>query len=257
MDETYQVYINRIARLTLPSTYQVQLQNIHKSPKFEDGKAVPFPGYSAITPPGEEDLENAAFYRHVETVQQQLLEQLDPGLFIPIPPRSFHLTLADLIWDSAYKVSLTENPNFDRQLQKCIGESFQNYKQAVPQSSPSQLQLTGLILLPRALAVGLVPKGESDYEKILQLRRSIYQNPGLIGLGIEQQYYFTGHITLGYFGEISPDLDRDRLTNLLLAFNDRWLESEPQVLSIHQVQLRKFDDMTNYKREPDWPAIAF
>jgi hypothetical protein len=255
LDETYQVYVNRIARLTLPSTYQTQLQNIQKSPKFKEGKAVPFPGYSTITPPGAEDSDNETFYKNLETVQQQILQQLDPELLIPIPAKSFHFTVADLIWDNAYKQTVTENPDFDLQLQKSIQESFHNYQQTITQSSASQWQLMGLIVLPRALTVGLVPKDELDYEKLLQLRRAIYQNSNLISLGIEQQYYFTAHITLGYFGDISPDLDRDRLVQILSSFNDRWLETEPQLLTVRQVQLRKFDDMIVYRREPDWSLV--
>jgi hypothetical protein len=255
LDEAYQVYINRMARLTLPATYQTQVQNIQKSPKYEGNKAIHFPGYSVVSPPGEEDVENVELYRNVETIQQQIKEQFDPGFFIPIPDRSFHLTVADLIWDSAYKDSVIENPDFDRRLQKCVQESFEIYQQAVSQSSPAQLQLTGLILLPRALTVALVPKNESDYEKILQLRRAIYQNRDLIALGIEQQYYFTGHITLGYFGNIPANFDRARFSNILTAFTDRWLETDPQFLCVRQVQLRKFDDMTSYRREPDWAVV--
>ncbi|AFY77482.1 MAG: DUF1868 domain-containing protein [Hydrococcus sp. C42_A2020_068] len=255
MDETYQVYVNRMARMTLPSTYQTQLQNIQKSPKFRDGKAVPFPGYSAITPPAEEDSDNSDFYKDLELAQEELLKQLDSKLVVAVPPSSFHLTVADLIWNDAYRNSIAENLDFDRQLQACIRESFENYKKIIPQNSPSQWQLMGLIIFPRAIAVGLVPRNEIDYEKILRLRRSIYQNSNLMALGIEQQYYLTGHITLGYFGEIAADLDRDRLVELLSNFNDRWLGTEPQILTIRQVQLRKFGDMTAYKRELDWPVV--
>ncbi|NJP18881.1 MAG: DUF1868 domain-containing protein [Hydrococcus sp. CRU_1_1] len=255
MDETYQNYVNRMARLTLPSTYETQLQHIQKSPKFKEGIPVPFPGFSAIAPLAENDSQNSTFFSHLETSQQQLLEQLDPGLVIPIPAKSFHLTIADLIWDSAYKDLTAKNPDFDPQLQKYLRESFHNYKQTVLPSTSGQWQLLGLIILPRALVVGLVPTDEADYEKIIQLRRSIYQNANLISLGIEQQYYLTGHVTLGYFGEIQSDLDRDRMVTILSNFNDRWLESEPQFLKVDRVQLHKFNDMTRYWREPDWPIV--
>jgi hypothetical protein len=255
LDETYQNYVNRMARLTLPATYETQLQHIQKSPKFKEGIPVSFPGFSAIAPLAENDSENSTFYSHLETIQQQLLEQLDLGLFVPIPAKSFHLTVADLIWDSAYKDLTAKNPDFDIQLQKYLRESFHNYKQTDLPNTSGLWQLLGLVMLPRALVVGLVPTDEADYEKIIQLRRSIYQNSNLISLGIEQQYNLTGHVTLGYFGDIPSDLGRDRMVTTLSNFNDRWLESEPQFLKVNRVQLHKFNDMTNYWREPDWPVV--
>ena len=99
MDESYQEYINRVARLTLPSACALQLQGIQQSPKFVDGKPVSFPGYSVITPPAAEDDGNQKFYQQVETLQQQLSNGLGKYVFIPLPPTSFHFTLADLVWD--------------------------------------------------------------------------------------------------------------------------------------------------------------
>jgi hypothetical protein len=255
LDETYQTYVNRVVRLTLPATYQTQLQNIQKSPKFEGGKAVSFPGYSIVTPPCSEEASNFTFYSNLETHQNQLLEQLEHGLFIPVPPTSFHLTVADLIWSSGYKEAIQDNPDFDRQLYSCIRESFYHYQQLASRKDTIQWQLMGLVVFTRALAVALVPKNEAAYEEILQLRRSIYQNSNLIALGIEQQYYFTAHITLGYFNEISPHLDRERMATTLSTFNDRWLEAEPQVLTVQEVQLRKFKDMTHFQRESHWPMV--
>jgi len=65
---------------------------------------------------------------------------------------------------------------------------------------------------------------------------------GLTGLGIEQHYHFTAHITLGYFGDLSPNLDRDRLASTIFELNQQWLET-PQFW-VHRAELRKFDDMT-------------
>ncbi|MEO8894093.1 MAG: DUF1868 domain-containing protein, partial [Coleofasciculaceae cyanobacterium] len=103
MDETYQTYLNRVARLTLPETYKTQLQHLQESPKFKllpngSAEAVPFPGYTVCTPTWEEDSSlNSEFYNCMQDIQQQLAKQLDPGLMITVPPKSFHLTLADLI----------------------------------------------------------------------------------------------------------------------------------------------------------------
>jgi hypothetical protein len=262
LDETYQTYLNRVARLTLPDTYRSQLQHIQESPKFQllpDGnrEAAPFPGYTVVTPPWGEDPPNSAFYESLQQLQQQLVQQLDAGLMVPVPPDSFHLTLADLIWDSAYRDAERENPEFEKQLKERIGESFQKSQQFLTGGNSICWQLLGLMIRPRAIAVCLAPTDETSYKRLLEFRRSIYQNPGLIALGIEQQYHFTAHITLGYFGTILPHLDRDRLSNTLLELNREALPEEAIALCIRRAELRKFDDMMRYYREPDWPILDF
>ena len=262
MDETYQTYLNRVARLTLPATYKSQLQHIQESPKFKllpDGsrQAVSFPGYTVCTPPWGEVSENSEFYNSLQEIQEQLLQQLAPGLMVAVPPDSFHLTLADLIWDSAYRHAQRENPNFEKHLQERIQESFQKYQQTMARGNPIGWQLLGLMIRPRAIAVCLAPKDEDSYKRMLEFRRLIYQNSGLIGLGIEQQYHFTSHITLGYFGSIASNLDRDLLANTLSEFNRQSLPLELIPLRIQRAELRKFDDMMRYYREPDWPVLEF
>ena len=262
MDETFQTYLNRVARLTLPATYQSQLQHIQESPKFKllpDGtrQAVSFPGYSVITPPWEEESEHSAFYAPLQVLQQKLLQKLEPDLLVLVPPESFHLTLADLIWDSAFRDREHENPSFEQQLHARIQESFQQYQKSFADGNPICWQILGIMIRPRALAVALAPQDEDSYQRMLLFRRSIYQNSGLIALGVEQQYNFTAHITLGYFGKVSPDLDRDRLANTLSELSQQTLEGEVKPLCARRVELRKFDDMVRYYRQPDWPILDF
>jgi hypothetical protein len=262
LDETYQTYLNRVARLVLPATYQSQLQHIQESPKFKhlpDGtnEAMPFPGYTVVTPPWEEDSENEAFYVQLQELQQLLLQQLDAGLLVPVPPASFHLTLADLVWDSAYRERKAENPQYDEQLHERVQDSFQKYQHSVAAGNPLGWQVLGLMVRPRALAVCLIPNNEDSYKRLSELRRAIYQNRSLIGLGIEQQYHFTAHVTLGYFGKISPQLERDRLSDTLTKLNQQALPDEVIPLNVQKAQLRKFEDMMRYSREPDWPVVEF
>ncbi|GBF82713.1 DUF1868 domain-containing protein [Aphanothece sacrum] len=255
MDETYQTYVNRVARLTLSPTYETQLQNIQKSPKFENRQPVPFPGYTVITPLYQDDNLNREFYHNLATTQKELLEQIDSEILIPLPPESFHLTVADLIWNDGYRVSVEQHPNFHEKIRNCLRERFQTYQNLVSETGKSQWQLVGLLVFPRALVVGLVPCNESSYDKIVKLRQSIYQNLDLIGLGVQQQYHFTAHVTLGYFDAIPSELDRDYLANILASFNDKWLGTDPQILTIDKVELRRFEDMTNYLADPNNPQV--
>ncbi len=182
---------------------------------------------------------------------------VNSDLIVPVPPASFHLTLADLIWDSAYRDAHEKNSEFEQQLRSCCVEIFQQYQQSMTRgANPIYWQVLGLIVMPRAVGVCLVPQDERCYEQIIQFRRTIYQNPKLIALGIEQHYHFTAHVTLGYFGEVSPDLDRTNLSIMLSELNQQWLLNSPKFL-IHRVELRKFDNMTHYYRESDWPSLDF
>ena len=259
MDDNYQNYINRVAGLTLPQTYGSQFKNILESPKFKrspDGRveAAPFPGYSVVTPPGKEDGENASSYENLQQCQKQLLELLDERAMVPMPAETFHITIADLIWENAFLDARSQNPDFEEKLRSRIQESFSKCEPELKQGPKIGWQVLGIMVRSRAIAVCLLPRDESSYEQILQIRRSIYQNPDLIALGIEQQYDLTAHVTLGYFTKTPEKLDGDRFAEELSKINDRWLDS-PEELWIHRLELRKFDDMTHFYRQSDWPVI--
>ncbi|WP_017306921.1 hypothetical protein [Spirulina subsalsa] len=254
MDETYQAYLNRVAKLTLPASYQSQLQTIQKSPKFQGGQAIPFPGYTINSPACPEDPVNHGFYAQLRQDQAELVAKLG-DLVIPVPPDSFHLTLADLIWDGAYEDAVSQDREYEQKLCDRIDHSFQQYQDHLTDTTPLTFQLVGVIMRPRAIAVGLIPQNETSHEKLRALRRSLYQNAELIGLGIEQQYRFTAHITLCYFNEIPPSLDRDRLCEILVNFNDRWIGTDPQVFALEQAELQHFEDMTRYSRKPHFPTV--
>lgn len=256
MNETYQEYINRVVPMTLNVAHEVQLSNIQKSAKFEEGKPVAFPGYTIMTPTMVEDEDNQGFYESIQACQKQLIEELDSQLLITVPPESFHLTVADLLWDNTYLAGVRENPDFETNLQKEVDNSFTKYKTSQPASNPIELQLLGLTIFPRALAVCLVAKSEPDYINLTNIRQAVYQNRYLIGLGVQQQYTFIAHITVGYFGEINPESDRDLLAQTLTKINEQWIDSETPSLKIRRIQLRKFDNMINYYRQPDWPEIV-
>ena len=261
MDDTYQVYINRVARMTLPESYQSQVQYIQPSPKYAPDAAgviqpAAFPGYTVISPPWQDDLDNTSFYEHLAGYQQQVLQQLQPDLLIPLPDKSFHFTLADLIWANAYRHA-SHNPEFEPNLHQRVAESFQKSRSVVQSEKPIYWQVIGLFLRTRALGVCLVPKDEASYNRVIELRRTLYQNSDLIGLGIEQQYDFTAHITLGYFGEPAATTDRDKLAETMIQLNEWWLETGEQSIRVQRAELRKFDDMTHYYRQPDWPSLEF
>jgi hypothetical protein len=258
LDENYQIYLNRILRHTLPETYKAQVQHIQSSPKFcrdgQDWQPADFPGYTIITPPGPADGKNADLYAVLKKFQQQLGQALGQDCFIPIPAASFHLTLADIIWADAYEHS-RQVGGFDAKLQERVAQSFLQCDPFLI-GEPIRFQVVGLMVMTRAISMALAATDEAGYYNILNLRRSLYQNPGLIEIGIEQQYYFTPHITLGYFGDLNQ-VDRAELSQQLDTLNQTWLDTSQQEFWVHQAELRRFSNMATYEREADWPILKF
>lgn len=254
MDGNYQEYINRVVPLTIPTNYEQQLQNIQSSPKFSQGKPVKFPGFSVITPPWADSQTNDGFYQQLENMQTQLVEKLGEKLFIAVPSSSFHLTIVDLIWEKVYINAVKENPDFDQLLIAEIANIFDKYQSSLDNIKNLELEVLGLSIFPRAIAVCLAPTEES-YEQIIELRKLIYQAGKIIKLGIEQQYNFVAHITLGYFGEINPEIDWQEIKTNLSQINDQWLEESSSLFKLDKIELRKFNDMITYVREPDWATI--
>lgn len=261
LDENYQTYLNRVMRMTLPETYRSQVQHIQESPKYEPDpeqglRALPFPGYTIITPPGSEDAaENHPLFTLLEAFQGQLVQKLGADIFAPVPASSFHLTLADLIWDSAFRHEAAD-ATFEPQLRDRISQIFRECE-PISEGKSVQFQVLGLMVMTRAIGICLAPVEEHAYDRILKFRRALYQNRELIGLGIEQQYYFTPHITLGYFGDDPTPAQRPQIGEVFVQLNQQWLDREPQLFSVFRAELRKFDDMTRYYREPDWATFEF
>ncbi|NDJ16148.1 DUF1868 domain-containing protein [Myxacorys almedinensis A] len=258
MDENYQTYLNRVMRLTLPETHRSQAQHLQESPKFqrsaEGWQATPFPGFAVVTPAGKDDQKNVALYDYLHAYQRQLQQQIGADILALVPPDSFHLTLADLIWDSAYRHAC-ETPGFDQRLRDRVASSFRQCE-PMANNAPLRFQVLGLMVMTRAIALCLAPTDEDAYDRVIRLRRAIYQNPDVIELGIEQQYYFTPHITLGYFGELEPNLDKAALVQSLDALNQQWIGSSFDFW-VYTAEVRKFDDMATYFREPDWATFEF
>jgi hypothetical protein len=254
MDDNYHSYLNRVAKLTLPDTYASQATNLQESPKFllQGQQRVPasFPGYSIITPTANSDGDNRSLYENLQHCQQTIAKHTPTDFVAMVSPDSFHLTVADLVWDNSYHALADSDPSFEEKLRTQIATGMESYQST---AKPVQWQIMGLMLRPRAIAVSLVPRNEESYDRIIAFRRSVYQNPGLMSLGVEQQYHFTAHITIAYFGNIQQDFDQPAFCDLLQDINMQWIDA-PQEMQISALELRKFTDMNHYQREPQWPV---
>lgn len=256
MDDSYQVYVNRVASLTLRHNQASQLTNIHTSQKFNHGQPTTFRGCTIMTLPGEEDSQNQEFYQILSSYQQELLQHLAPGVLVPLPQDSFHCTVADLIWEENYEDAIAQNPDFDLQLAQSVGSSFTNYQQEHGHHRTVKFELIGLSFFPRSLVACLVPASEEDYQRVIDLRRHIYQNENVLALGIERQRNnFTAHITLGYFGEEASNIDSDNFLDAIAKINERQADEQHPCFNLEKIELRKFENMVSFNSLDQGPIV--
>jgi len=254
MQGNYQSYVNKVVQMTIPTNYKQQLKNIQSSPKFIHGKPVEFPGFSVITPPYVEDDYNQEFYQNLQLISSQLTEKLGEDFFLALPSESFHLTLADLIWDKSYLNAVKENLNFDDILISELAKIFKEYQSLIPKNQSLELEIIGLSIFPRAIAVCLVPT-ESSYELIIKLRQLIYQNEEIINLGIEQHYDFAAHVTLGYFNQIDDNINSEKIESIIKEINYLLIDDCTPIFKLKEFEIRKFTNMINYTRQPQWATV--
>ena len=254
MNTSYQSYVNKVIQMALTANYKQQLKFIQSSPKFNQGKAEAFPGYTIMTPPAKEDKFNQQINKSLEELQKQIKQELSYDFFIAVPPETFHITVADLIWDKTYINAVKENSNFDLLLITEINKIFAESEKKLAKVDSLDLEVVGISIFPRAIAVCFIPTEES-YELLIKLRQLIYQNEQIINLGIEQQYDFVGHVTLGYFDEIPEDLDYEKVALIIKNVNNKWIANDLPMFNIKQWELRKFTDMVTYIYQPEWPQV--
>jgi hypothetical protein len=258
MDDSYQAYRERLSTMVQLDSYHSTLQYLRKSPKFartSDGvvRAVSFPGYTLISPTSEDDVVNKDAYAAIQAASDALAAQLPEGLFIGLPPASYHMTVADLIWDSAYR-DQSLDPSYDQKLRDRLTALFSEITPQVIGPTCVSWKVLGFVVMPRAIGVCLIPSDEASYRRTVRVRRSIYQDSAMMGLGIDQQYHFTAHVTLGYFGDIPSDLNRAAIAQSLVTVNQQFVKNTV-TLSLDRAELRRFEDMTRYTCEPEWPIV--
>lgn len=258
MDDFYQAYLDRLAAMVQPRNYQSTLQYLQKSPKFsqsDDGKvtAVSFPGYTLMSRPQSEDSVNGVAYTNLQSLYQQMATAFPAGTLAALPLASYHMTIADLIWDSAYH-DRRLNTSYDDQFRHRLADVLAQVETQVVGPAPVSWQVLGCMIMPRAIGVCLVPHSEASYSRTLEVRRAIYQDAALMGLGIDQQYHFTAHVTLAYVADVLPTLDRAAIAHHFQTINTT-LAQTPITLDLDRAELRHFADMTSYTRAADWPVL--
>jgi hypothetical protein len=165
--------------------------------------------------------------RKLETIQRGLLQV--PG-FVPVPPDSFHLTLANLISGPDYEEA---GPACIAEIRQALAGVFEGRR--FGDDRPVIGRLRGAVTLSGCVVVA-VDFSEADYGQIVELRQAIYA--ALEGTMPAREHPFFGHVTLGYLA--SPA--REELEAALPLYRDL----DGWTFTVRGAGLYTFHDMTAF-----------
>jgi 2'-5' RNA ligase len=195
----------------------------------------PYPGYTVIAKPFPIDQANQ---QELERVQKSLFKSVSG--FVPSPPDSFHLTVAELLSGQTF-TALMKQPEWDAAFAGRVNDLLD--RRAV-QDSDMTIRgiIAGIGAFPGVVVAIVDFDSEIEYGRIIELRNTIYGDRALMSSSVKRSYPFLGHITLGYL-ESAPVRGLDEVLSVI-----RLKEPFGWEFNINGVGLHHFSNLSTYSK---------
>ncbi len=214
------------------------------SPTTKERKPVDCPGITLLAEPirAKDPCNPYAIEGFIAKNLEKLQDKIkgETSRFVPVPPETLHLTVADLLWEERYEVLINSQGS---EIQKT--PLFQEIDRLLKRLGGSSTSLSATIVgvggFP-GVVVALVDFESSDYDRIKSCRDEIYSNFVLANYGVFREYPFLGHVTLGYI-EAVPPYRLDSVLNEIRLTNPFGWTFQFETVGIYQ-----FENMSAYKQ---------
>ena len=218
---------------------------------------ISYMGLTIITPPMEDENNdgNRRTYEKLVQIQQDIIDKLGNEKLAPVPPASFHMTLADLVSGDNYDTHVHPHER------KFIDELSRVFGYLSLEDKKIDMEIAGLSMFDMGVVIAVLKALESDgFDRWRFFRDAIYSDPELKNTykvsGFEP---YTGHITMFYVEDVLFRYERDRLGDILNIINEN-IKEEGDVdfkLSVEKGEVRYFENMGSFKRKPNYPVYNF
>ena len=248
-------------------------QPLKSSPKYLDGEALPFSGFTLMTSPGALTFQSPSLTHELEVIQNYFTEGFEPYL-IAVPPHQLHVTGADLISGEVFTDQLKRQPfdKYKHHLIDALQSALSSQSASDSQTHTDRLwKLQGFSLFESALVGLFTPVRPSTYTSLVLRRAQLYNSNFLLKLGVRPPRPLMLHVTLAYFTEhLARDLKaQERISDALSAYQQRSsLNDAPHssqeetvhikqdlTLSLSALSLYFFTDMQSFF--PAQPQVCF
>ena len=255
---TYAVYQERQLAETQIAQLLHRSGNIHYGHKFEfhqgQWQAESYPGY-AILAMLDQHPGHAALIEKLQDWQEAIIAStaLAHKLY-PLPPASFHQTIANLLSAEKYFQHIVE-AGLVEAFPTIVAKAMAEISPATEQE-PIAMRLLGLSLFGSALGVLGVFEKEQDFQRILDFRQQFYHHPDLQAIGIRRTRPFIGHITLLYFGADIQAVDGEKIAHVCAKINAQ-LQANPLYFNIQHAHLMRYPHLAEFNHWPHFPNHSF
>ena len=171
----------------------------------------------------------------------------------PLPPASFHQTIANTLSDENYHREVVQKGLADVYPARVatVLSDIKSGSGEVP-----VMRMVGISLFGTALGVLGVFHEKSAFDRVLALRDEFYTHLDIAALGIRRTRPFIGHITLGYIESVLDEAERFRLVEVVSDLN-RALAEQNVLFSMPLAELRAYDHLAEFRPLPHLPNHRF
>ncbi len=222
---------------------------------YHDGQWTPIPyrGY-AMQAMLSQSRNYASLSLDLQDLQQQLLSLLpDPGCLYPLPPASFHQTVANTFSAGRYQSQLVDLGLADS-FPAIIAERAAQWPSETT-SHPPAMQLVGISLFRTAIGILGVFENELHFDRVLAFRDRFYSDERLAQIGLARTRPFIGHVTLAYLERHLQPREAAQLVEGIDRINQR-LRSRRLEMEMPFAQLHRYEDLSHFATQPDFPKLS-
>lgn len=210
---------------------------------------VPYPGFAMQAMLSQSSNHNALSLE-LQAAQYQLVSAVKrKGLLYPLPPSSFHQTVASTFSGQRLVESLGSD-DLGQDFPQRIEQALQTW--TAREGTAPRMQLFGVGLFRAAIGVLGVFERPSDFGRVRAFRDFFYGHDELARLGLVRTRPFIGHLTLAY---VEGPLTRSEKAALLDAIDriNGELRKRPLAFEMPEARLHRYRDLSAFVTEASYP----
>lgn len=240
---SYQGLVSRAERL-----------GIGRRAKWQDGRwaPLPYPGYALQAMLGFSS-NREALCLDLQELQQRVTRLVErPGALYPLPPASFHQTVANTFSGERRQHCLLDT-GLDESFPALIGGHLSDWK-ATEKESPVVMRLIGIGLFRTALGLLGIFEDPTHFRRVTAFRDRVYGDRELSAIGLKRTRPFIGHVTLAYLEDHLDGREKLSLVEGIDLINQS-LRQRRLYFEMPKAELRRYDNLSDFQAVSGYPSF--